>query len=154
MLGSIPARPWLGNFDADTDPVVAESLKGVPPAQAAAADDATRKVVDALSQQHGWGTLGSASFEDNREKLRAAYEHFVGLTKRLPRELMFRKAQRFSPRTGDDERLLSDRLGRATPESMTLGRTQLPFKAHIVSYLGAATLITKSRPRWSKTLSR
>jgi hypothetical protein len=43
----------VGNFDADTDPVVAESLKGVPPAQPAAADDATRKVVDALSQQHG-----------------------------------------------------------------------------------------------------
>ena len=87
----------VGNFDADTDPVVAESLKGVPRAQPAAADDATRKVVDALSQQHGWGTPGSASCEDNGENLHAAYEHFVGLRKQLPRELMFRKSPTLQP---------------------------------------------------------
>jgi hypothetical protein len=115
----------VGNFDADTDPVVAESLKGVPPAQPAAADDATRKVVDALSQQHGWGTPGSALSRITGKICTPHMSILLAMTKQLPRELMFRKAQRFSPRAGNGERLLSDRLGRAGPESMALGRTQL-----------------------------
>jgi len=120
-----PSETMVGNFDADTDPVVAETLKGVPPAQPAAADDATRKVVDALSQQHGWGTPGSALSRITGKICTPHMSILLAMTKQLPRELMFRKAQRFSPRAGNGERLLSDRLGRAGPESMALGRTQL-----------------------------
>jgi len=87
----------VGNFDADTDPVVAESLKGVPPAQPAAADDATRKVVDALSQQHGWGTPGSASCEDNGENLHAAYEHFVGNDEAITARVDVQKSPTLQP---------------------------------------------------------
>src|ERR1041384_5346374 len=52
-----PSETAVGNFDANADPAGAESSKATP-AQSVAADDATRKVVDALSQQHGWGTPG------------------------------------------------------------------------------------------------
>ena len=87
----------VGNFDADTDPVVAESLKGVPPAQPAAADDATRKVVDALSQQHGWGTPGSASSRITGKICTPHMSILLAMTKQLPRELMFRKSPTLQP---------------------------------------------------------
>ena len=138
----------VGNFDADTDPVVAETLKGVPPAQPAAADDATRKVVDALSQQHGWGTPGSALSRITGKICTPHMSILLAMTKQLPRELMFRKSPTLQPHglvTASGACLIAS--AERGPSQWRLDGLNYTFKAHIVSYFGAATLITDITPK-------